>query len=45
MALFAEIYKHLGDKMMKFLEGVKPNTMQLIEAEFAKVTPYAKGEF
>ena len=45
MALFAEIYKHIGEKTNTFLEGVKPATMQLIAAEFDKVTPYAKGEF
>ena len=45
MALFSAIYKHLGEKMLKFLEGVKPATMALVEAEFDKVTPYAKGEF
>lgn len=45
MALFAEIYKHLGEKTNQFLDGVKPATMQLIEKEFEKVTPYAKGEF
>ena len=45
MALFAEIYKHIGEKTNTFLDGVKPATMQLIAAEFDKVTPYAKGEF
>ena len=39
------IYKHLGEKTTKFLDGVKPATMQLIEKEFEKITPYAKGEF
>lgn len=34
MALFSAIYKHLGEKMLKFLEGVKPATMALVEAEF-----------
>ena len=45
MGLFAEIYKHIGEKTVTFLDGVKPSTMQLIQAEFDKVTPYAKGEF
>jgi len=45
MALFAVLYKHLGEKTNQFLDGVKPATMQLIQAEFEKVTPYAKGEF
>lgn len=30
MALFAEIYKHIGEKTVQFLDGVKPATMQLI---------------
>lgn len=45
MALAAALYKHLGEKIETFLDGVKPNTMALIRAEFDKVTPYAKGEF
>ena len=45
MALAAALYKHLGEKIETFLEGVKPNTMALIRAEFDKVTPYGKGEF
>lgn len=45
MGLFSEIYKHIGEKTVTFLDGVKPATMQLIQAEFDKVTPYARGEF
>ena len=45
MALFAEIYKHLGEKTSQFLDAVKPATMALIQAEFDKVTPYGRGEF
>ena len=30
MGLFAEIYKHIGEKTTTFLDGVKPSTMQLI---------------
>lgn len=45
MGLFAEIYKHIGEKTVSFLDGVKPATMQLIQGEFDKVTPYERGEF
>lgn len=45
MAMLVTLYKQLGEKINKFLDGVKPSTMQLIQAEFDKVTPYAKGEF
>ena len=30
MALFAEIYRHIGEKTIQFLDGVKPATMALI---------------
>ena len=30
MALCSVLYKHLGEKINTFLEGVKPNTMELI---------------
>ena len=45
MNLFAVLYKHLGEKTNNFLDGVKPSTLALIQAEFDKVTPYAAGEF
>lgn len=45
MAMLTVLYKHLGEKTIQFLDGVKPATMQLIEKEFEKITPYAKGEF
>ena len=45
MALFSVLFRHLGEAINKFLDGVKPNTMALITAEFEKVTPYAAGEF
>lgn len=45
MAMLSILYKHLGEKTTQFLDGVKPATMQLIEKEFEKITPYAKGEY
>ena len=30
MALFAEIYRHIGEKTIQFLDGVKPATMAII---------------
>lgn len=45
MQLFAMLYKHLGETVRNFLSDIKDSTMKLIEAEFGKVTPLAKGEF
>lgn len=45
MALFAMLYKHAGEAVKNFIKDVKESTMKLIEEEFNKVTPYAKGEF
>ena len=45
MVLFATVYKHLGEAVRTFLSDIKPSTMQLIDAEFEKVTPLKKGEF
>lgn len=45
MALFAMMYKHAGETIKNFLKDIKESTMKLIEEEFAKVTPYKKGEF
>lgn len=45
MVMLATLYKQLGEKINKFLDGVKPSTMQLIQAEFDKTTVYEKGEF
>ena len=45
MLLFATVYKHLGEAVRTFLTDIKPSTMQLIDAEFEKVTPLKKGEF
>jgi len=45
MALFAMMYKHVGEMIKNFLKEIKESTMKLIEDEFSKVTPYKKGEF
>ena len=44
MALFAMLYKHVGEPVKNFLKDIKESTMKLIEEEFAKVTPLKKGE-
>ena len=45
MALMAMLFKHAGDAIKNFIKDVKESTMKLVEEEFAKVTPYAKGEY
>lgn len=45
MNLFSVMYKHVGEPIKNFLKDIKESTMKLIEAEFAKITPYKKGEF
>ena len=45
MALFAVMFKHVGEAIKNFLKDVKESTMKVLDAEFAKVTPYKKGEF
>lgn len=44
MALFAMMYKHVGDPIKNFLKDIKDSTMKLIDEEFSKVTPLKKGE-
>jgi hypothetical protein len=44
MQLFCELYKHLGDGVKTFIDGIKDSTMKLIDADFAKTTQYGKGE-
>ena len=44
MALFAMIYKHVGEAVKNFMKDIKDSTMKLIEEEFSKVTPLKKGE-
>jgi hypothetical protein len=45
MALFAILYKHAGEAIKNFIKDVKESTMKLVDEEFKKVTPYAKGEY
>jgi len=45
MALFAIMFKHAGEAIKNFLKDIKESTLKLVEEEFAKVTPYKKGEF
>ena len=45
MALFAVMYKHAGEAIKNFLKDIKESTMKLIDEEFAKVTPFKKGEY
>lgn len=44
MALFAMMYKHVGEPIRNFLKDIKESTLKLIEDEFSKVTPLKKGE-
>jgi hypothetical protein len=44
MALFAMMYKHVGEPIKNFLKDIKESTMKLIEEEFGKITPLKKGE-
>jgi hypothetical protein len=45
LKLLSILYKHLGEAIRHFLNDIKDSTMKLLEEEFKKVTPYAKGEF
>jgi hypothetical protein len=44
MALFAMMYKHVGDTIKNFMKEIKESTMKLIDEEFKKITPLKKGE-
>lgn len=44
MALFAMLYKHVGEPIKNFLKDIKESTLKLIEEEFSKVTPLKKSE-
>lgn len=44
MALFAMMYKHVGETIRNFLKDIKESTMKLIDEEFNKITPLKKGE-
>ena len=45
MKLFCEIYKHVGEGIKSFLTEIKESTLKLIEADLAKTTIFARGEF
>ena len=45
LKLFAMLYKHMGEPINNYLEGIKESTKKLIDAEFKNVTPLKKGEF
>jgi hypothetical protein len=45
MKLICEIYKHVGEGIKSFLTEIKESTMKLIDADLAKTTVYARGEF
>ena len=44
MALFSEIYRHVGDVIRNFMADIKESTLKLINSELDKITPYKKGE-
>jgi len=44
MALFVEIYKHVGEAIRNFLTEIKESTLKVIDGELDKTTPYKKGE-
>lgn len=45
LKLFGMLYKHMGDPINNYLEGIKDSTKKLIDAEFKNITPLKKGEF
>lgn len=45
MKLFSVLFQHAGEAIRNFLTEIKDSTLKLIEAEFAKITPYKRGEF
>ena len=44
MALFAMMYKHIGETIRGFLSDIKESTMKLLDEEFKKVQVLKKGE-
>ena len=44
MALFAMMYKHVGEPIRNFLKDIKESTMKVLDEEFSKITPLKKGE-
>lgn len=45
IALFATLYKHMGEAIRAFLNGIKDSTLKVLDDEFAKTTVLAKGAF
>jgi len=45
MKLFQELYRHVGEIVRNFLDGIKESTLKVIDAELQKCTQYGKGEF
>lgn len=43
--MLSTLYKHLGEGIRAFLKDIKDSTLAVINSEFDKITPYAKGEF
>ena len=44
MALFCEIYRHVGEVIRNFMQDIKESTLKVIDGELNKITPYKKGE-
>jgi len=45
MTMICNLYKHMGDRLKPFLSEIKESTLKVINADLAKITPYAKNEF
>lgn len=45
ISMLSTMYKHLGEAIRTFLKDIKDSTLALINAEFDKITPLAKGQF
>lgn len=43
--MLSMMYKHLGESIRTFLKDIKDSTLAIINAEFDKITPLAKGQF
>lgn len=39
------MYKHIGEAITPFTNGIKESTLKVLQAEFAKTTQHAKGTF
>ena len=45
ISILSILYKHLGESVRTFLKDIKDSTLSVINKEFDKITPLAKGEF